>query len=88
MAIIDRGKLLASGSPADAEAALAGKVWSRTMSKQELQQRDWSYPILSTKLVAGLPLVRVYSEVEPVGSWRLVEPDLEDVFFAKLSELR
>jgi ABC-type multidrug transport system ATPase subunit len=88
MAIIDRGKLLASGSPADAEAALAGKIWSRTMSKQELQQRDWSYPILSTKLVAGLPLVRVYSEVEPVGSWRLVEPDLEDVFFAKLSELR
>ncbi len=85
MAIIDRGKLLASGSPADAEGALAGKVWSRTMSKQELQQRDWSYPILSTKLVAGLPMVRVYSEVEPVGNWRSVEPDLEDVFFAKLN---
>lgn len=86
MAIIDRGKLLASGSPADAEGALAGKVWSRTMSKSELQQRDWSYPILSTKLVAGLPMVRVYSEDEPVGNWRSVEPDLEDVFFAKLSE--
>ena len=86
MAIIDRGRLLASGSPADAEGALAGKVWSRTMSKQELQQRDWSYPILSTKLVAGLPMVRVYSEDEPVGNWRSVEPDLEDVFFAKLSE--
>jgi hypothetical protein len=55
------------------------------MSKQELQQRDWAYPILSTKLVAGVPSVRIYSEEEPQGGWRSVEPDLEDVFFSRLA---
>ena len=85
MAIIDRGRVLASGSPLDAEESLRGKVWTRTMSKQELQQRDWAYPILSSKLVAGLPSVRIYSEEEPQGGWRSAEPDLEDVFFSRLS---
>jgi ABC-type multidrug transport system ATPase subunit len=84
-AIIDKGRLLANGAPADAESQLAGKVWSMSMSKPELQHRSWSYPILSTKLVGGLPSVRIYSDQRPEGDWRPVEPDLEDVFFAKLS---
>lgn len=85
MAIIDQGRLLANGSPSEAESQLAGKVWSKSMSKQELNQRSWDYPILSSKLVGGLPSVRVYSETQPSGDWRSVEPDLEDVFFSKLS---
>ena len=85
MAIIDKGRLLASGSPADAESQLEGKVWSKSMSKQELSNRTWDYPILSTKLVGGLPSVRIYSVGHPAGDWRPVEPDLEDVFFSKLS---
>jgi ABC-type multidrug transport system ATPase subunit len=85
MAIIDKGRLLASGSPAHAEAQLDGKVWSKSMSKQELSQRNWQYPILSTKLVGGLPLVRIYCETQPDETWRQVDPDLEDVFFSKLS---
>jgi ABC-2 type transport system ATP-binding protein len=85
MAIIDKGKLLASGSPSDAESQLEGKVWSKSMSKQELSQRTWDYPILSTKLIGGLPSVRIYSETQPEGQWRSVDPDLEDVFFSKLS---
>jgi ABC-type multidrug transport system ATPase subunit len=85
MAIIDKGKLLASGSPADAERQLEGRIWTKSMSKQDLSNRSWSYPILSTKLVGGLPSVRIYCESEPAGGWKPVEPDLEDVFFSKLS---
>ncbi|MBU6387863.1 MAG: ATP-binding cassette domain-containing protein, partial [Planctomycetes bacterium] len=85
MAIIDKGRLLASGSPSDAESELEGKVWSKSMTKQELSQRTWDYPILSTKLIGGLPSVRIYSETQPEGQWRSVDPDLEDVFFSKLT---
>jgi ABC-2 type transport system ATP-binding protein len=85
MAIIDKGRLLASGSPAQAEAQLDGKVWTKSMTKQELMHKTWEYPILSTKLVGGLPSVRIYSESEPIGGWKPVDPDLEDVFFSKLS---
>jgi hypothetical protein len=85
MAIIDKGKLLASGSPADAERQLEGRVWTKSMSKQDLSNRTWTFPILSTKLVGGLPSVRIYCESQPDGGWKPVDPDLEDVFFSKLS---
>ena len=88
MAIIDKGRLLASGSPATAESQLAGKVWSRSMSKQELSYRTWTYPILSTKLVGGQPCVRIFSASQPSEDWKPVEPDLEDVFFSKLSGIQ
>jgi hypothetical protein len=55
------------------------------MTKQELVERPWRYPILSTKLVAGTPYVRVYSESDPGYDFQSSEPDLEDVFFSFLS---
>ncbi len=84
MAIIHHGKLLFHGSPSQAEQGLSGKVWSRSMTKRELSDRAWEYPILSTKLVAGSPLVRIYSDSDPGHGFRSSEPDLEDVFFSRL----
>ncbi len=85
MAIINKGRLLYSGSPADAENLLAGKVWFQSMSKQQLAHRDWKQSILSTKLVAGSPSVRIYSESDPGNGFQIATPDLEDVFFSYLS---
>jgi ABC-2 type transport system ATP-binding protein len=85
MAIIHRGKLLFQGAPSDGEQELAGRVWAKKMTKQELVERPWQYPILSTKLVAGAPYVRVYSELDPGYGFSPSEPDLEDVFFSFLS---
>ncbi|MFM8253262.1 MAG: ABC transporter ATP-binding protein [Planctomycetota bacterium] len=85
MAIIHQGKLLFHGAPSDGEQELVGRVWARSMTKQELVERPWQYPILSTKLVAGVPYVRVYSESDPGHGFKLSDPDLEDVFFSFLS---
>ena len=85
MAIIHHGKLLFHGAPSDAEQKLAGRVWAKSMTKQELHEKPWQYPILSTKLVAGTPYVRVYCESEPGYGFQASEPDLEDVFFSFLS---
>jgi ABC-type branched-subunit amino acid transport system ATPase component len=86
MAIINKGRLLYSGSPADAENLLAGKVWFQSMSKQQLAHREWKQPILSTKLVAGSPSVRIYSETDPGNGFQIAIPDLEDAFFSHLSQ--
>lgn len=85
MAIIHQGKLLFHGSPLDAEQQLAGRIWAKTMSKQEFQSRAWEQTILSTKLVAGTPSVRIYSESEPGHGFTPTAPDLEDVFFSFLA---
>lgn len=86
MAIIHHGRVLFSGAPSDAEQELDGKVWARSMTKQELANRPWQHRILSTKLVAGSPLVRIYSDVDPGNGFRSADPDLEDVFFSHLAE--
>ena len=84
MAIIHQGRLLKAGSPAEAEDSLRGLVWSKSMTKRELSEKSWDYPILSTKLVAGSPLVRIYSDHDPGQGFVPAAPDLEDVFFSTL----
>ena len=86
MAIINHGRVLFSGSPAEAEHQVAGKIWCQSMSKQQFAQREWKQPILSTKLVAGSPMVRIYSETDPGNGFQSAAPDLEDVFFSHLSQ--
>jgi ABC-2 type transport system ATP-binding protein len=85
MAIIHHGKLLFAGDPSDAEKLLVGRVWAKSMTKKELADRPWQYRVLSTKLSAGTPSVRIYSSSEPGFGFQPSEPDLEDVFFSFLS---
>ena len=41
--------------------------------------------VISTKLLAGRTLVRVYSDASPRGDFEAAEPDLEDVYFSTMS---
>ncbi|XZE19240.1 ABC transporter ATP-binding protein [Pirellulaceae bacterium SH449] len=80
MAIIHRGQVKFHGSPSSAESSMSGKVWSRSMSKQELRDLK-GHSVLSTKLIEGRPVVRVFSEVDPGDGFVAAEPNLEDAFF-------
>jgi ABC-2 type transport system ATP-binding protein len=84
MAIIHEGELRFAGAPNDAEAELAGRVWQKSMSKSELEAVKQNFDVLSTKLVAGRPLVHIVSEQDPGDGFTAIAPDLEDVFFAKI----
>jgi len=86
MAIISQGQLLAEGSPADAIAALEGKVWQRTVANaQELAQLRESLHVISTHLVAGRTEIRVFADSSPGDGFTPSRPDLEDVYFLNLS---
>ena len=52
------------------------------MTKSELETCRGDLRVISTKLVAGRPLVHVYSESPMPEGFRAVAPDLEDVFFS------
>ncbi len=84
MAIIDQGKLLFSGTPESAEQQIAGRVWQKSVAKAELKEIGLRHRIISTKLVAGRPLVHILSETNPGDGFVAVAPDLEDVFFSQL----
>ena len=85
MAIIHEGKLLFAGSPAEAQSELDGRVWQKSISKDELNEFRDQFQVISTKLVAGRPLIHVLSDSSPGSGFESVEPDLEDVFFSKVN---
>ncbi len=87
MAIIHMGQLLYSGSTIDAVETLNGKVWSRSLTKQELPQYQENFDVISTKMVAGNPLVHVVSGEHPGAGFDPVDPDLEDVFFSTIQQV-
>ena len=84
MAIIDRGRVLLNCSPAEAEQELNGKVWAKSLSKQELVDTQSRFKVISTKLIAGRPLVHILHDQHPGEGFEPAAPDLEDVFFARL----
>lgn len=87
MAIIHQGKVMYSGPPAKAEDELKGKVWQKSISRQELDDHRSRYQVISTKLVAGRPLIHVLSDTRPDHGFSPVEPDLEDVFFSRVQQV-
>lgn len=87
MAVMDKGKVLFSGSTDDALLEVKGKVWEQKVAKAELQRYYETYSILSSKLIGGQPLLHIFSEQDPQNGFVRAEENLEDVFFAKLNEL-
>ena len=85
MAIIDRGTILLEADPLRAIAALQGRIWRRVIDRSDLERVERAHTVISTKLLAGRTVVRVYSDATPAGEWQLVEPDLEDVYFSTMT---
>jgi ABC-2 type transport system ATP-binding protein len=81
MAIIDRGRLLFAGSPFDALHDLKNKIWSNSVPKNMVHELTSRMPVISTRMVAGQPVLHVFSNESPADGFKQVEPDLEDVFF-------
>ena len=85
LAIIDRGAVLVETQPVHALAALRGRIWRRAVEKRELSALAGTFAIISTKLLAGRPVVRVHSVTSPGAGFEPVEPDLEDVYFSVMA---
>jgi ABC-type multidrug transport system ATPase subunit len=85
MAIIDRGQILLEAEPLRAVDDLRGKIWRRVIAKVQLAEVEREHRVISTKLLAGRTLVRVYSDVAPGLGFEPAEPDLEDVYFSAMS---
>ncbi|WP_202844038.1 ABC transporter ATP-binding protein [Luteimonas saliphila] len=84
MAILDRGQVLLTGRPADAIAALQGQVWRKQVDKAEVAGHEAAHVVLSKRLVAGQPVLHVFSPDRPEAGFEPVAPDLEDVYFQRL----
>ncbi|HEX5003481.1 MAG TPA: ABC transporter ATP-binding protein [Bacteroidia bacterium] len=87
MAIIDKGKVLFSGAPDAAIDSLKGKIWERSIEKTEMEDFKSRYNVISSKLVAGNPLIHIFNHDDPGNSFKATGADLEDVFFTRIGGL-
>jgi ABC-2 type transport system ATP-binding protein len=85
MAIIDRGEILLEAEPLRSVDELRGRIWRRVVSKHDLPALELAYAVISTKLLAGRTVVRVYSEASPGPEFESADPDLEDVYFSTMT---
>jgi ABC-type multidrug transport system ATPase subunit len=85
MAIIDRGEILLEAEPLRAVDDLRGRIWRRVIEKSALAEVEQEYAVISTKLLAGRTVVRVYGDTVPGSGFEPAEPDLEDVYFSTMA---
>ncbi len=85
MAIIDKGRILLEAEPLAAVEEMRGRVWERVVTKEELPAVEQEHAMLSTKLLSGRTLVRMWSDHAPSPAFHAVEPDLQDVYFSVMN---
>jgi ABC-2 type transport system ATP-binding protein len=64
---------------------LRGRIWRRILTKDDLPQVEREHAVISTKLLAGRTVVRVFHEGSPGAEYDEAEPDLEDVYFSTMA---
>ena len=85
LAIIDQGAILLEAEPLRAMDELRGRIWRRTVGRDELPALERLQRMVSTKLMAGRTIAHVYAESSPGAEFEAVEPDIKDVYFTVMA---
>jgi ABC-2 type transport system ATP-binding protein len=88
MAILGAGRILAEGAPTQLVAALQGRIWQKTITKDELDHVRATQEVIATRLLGGRTLVHVLADHAPGEGFAAASPDLEDVYFSTLAAHR
>jgi ABC-type multidrug transport system ATPase subunit len=84
MAIMGGGKIIKQGNPIELTKALVGNVWTKTITKEELQFYKEQFNVISTRLISGKTQIQVFAETIPENGFETMQPDLENVYFSTL----
>ena len=88
MAVLAEGRIQLEGSPANLLRSLEGRVWKKTIAKDELEDCRARYQVISTRLFAGRTVIHVLADESPGDGFEPVPGGLEDVYFSTLSASR
>ena len=84
MAIINQGQVVLQGDPQQVLDEVRGRIWRKRISKSELAALQATMDVISVRLVAGDPVIHVYSDSAPGDGFTAVEPNLEDVYLHRV----
>jgi ABC-type multidrug transport system ATPase subunit len=88
MAIIANGRIVQTGAPMDLIKALDGRVWRKTIGRQELEAYRREHEVIATRLFGGRTVIHVLSDSNPGAGFEPMTGGLEDVYFSTLAATR
>ena len=87
MAILNGGRILKQTTPSNARKELIGKLWTKIVERDHLEQYETKYNVLSSSYNEDNTLnIRVFSDEQPDVDFVSSEPQLDDVYFIALKE--
>jgi ABC-2 type transport system ATP-binding protein len=84
MAIIHKGRVLASGDPTKLVMQLNGRVWRKPIAGSEVADYQQRFRVISTHLFGGRSVLHVLQGDLPEAGFEPAQPDLEDFYFASI----
>ncbi|WP_298902822.1 ATP-binding cassette domain-containing protein [uncultured Psychroserpens sp.] len=87
MAILNGGRILKHSTPSKAREELSGKIWTKIIDRDNLEENEAKYNVLSSNYNEDNTLnIRVHAEALPDVDFKSVEPQLDDVYFIALKQ--
>ena len=88
MAILAQGQVQLQGKPSALINNINGSIWRKVINKEQTADYRHKYNVISEQLVTGKKQIVVQSEFQPAMGFEPVAPDLEDVYFSTLHQLK
>ena len=85
MTIMNKGRILKTGKPKALIEELQGKIWSKSIDKNELDYYQTNLKVISQQLIERQLQITVCSS-ERLEGFHQTEPILEHVYFNVLSQ--
>ncbi len=81
MAILAAGQIQLEGAPGELVASLKGRVWKKTIERDQLDAYKAKYTLISQRLFAGKTVIHIAADSDPGDGFENVAGSLEDLYF-------
>ena len=85
MAILAGGKIQLQGAPGELVADLRGRIWKKTIERDELEAYKAKYNLISQRLFAGKTVIHIAADGDPGDGFDNVAGSLEDLYFLTIN---
>lgn len=86
MAVFNDGQVLVQGHPLELSNSLNGKVFRKSIQKEEIAAYEESHTVLSSYLRSGNLHVNVYADTHPGEGFEVINNTLEDFYFYSINQ--
>jgi ABC-2 type transport system ATP-binding protein len=84
MAIMAGGRIILQGDTEGLIDSLDGRVWRKTIARQETLDYQSRYNVISTRLFAGETLVHILNETDPGDGFTSTQQSLAELYMATI----